>query len=101
MNSFSPSHIQDAESLVPIGSKSVEIGTSSVGDFDIYYKLLFGGVLYAVVIGRCTPCWPDFTADNFFACKELLERIQETFWAYSKSGEITIALLEKRCVLKA
>ena len=52
--------------------------------------------MYAVVVGISTTSWPDIVADNFFTCKEMLDRIQEILGTFSKSGETTIAILEKR-----
>ena len=68
----------------------------SYGVYDIHFKLLAGEAIYAVLVGRSTPEWPDWIADNVFSCKDSLCLIQDVLGSFCKGGDITQAIIEKR-----
>ena len=66
------------------------------GSFDLHFKQLQGDALLGILIGRSTPEWPDWTADNVFSCKDTLDLTQDVLGAFCKGGDISSALIEKR-----
>jgi hypothetical protein len=89
--------IQNFCTQVPLQHvKWQETGMISQGHFDVHFKLLNGEAIYAILVGRSTPEWPDWIADNVFSCKESMDMIQDIAGAFCKGGDITRALIEKR-----
>ena len=68
----------------------------SQGHFDVHFKLLNGEAVYAVLVGRSIPEWPDWIADNFFTCKDSMDMIQDVLGAFCKGGDIARSLIDKR-----
>ncbi len=68
----------------------------SQGHFDVHFKLLNGEAVYAVLVGRSIPEWPDWIADNVFACKDSIDMVQDVLGAFCKGGDIARPLIDKR-----
>ena len=88
--------VQSFYELQLTSQKWPDAGMVCVGDFDVHFKLLPGDVFWALYIGRATANWPDWTADNYFECKDALEQIQDVLAAFCKGGDMTQAILDKR-----